>query len=293
MSSTPNAPEQLFDRIEDEPESTCLYKRLLLDYTYGLGKSYTEDEIAKAKASPSFEREYNLKYLGIIGNVFHTADIDFAQQLGELGDPMIIANNVYTTKSCGIDPGYGSSAFGITITEFTDGKARVLYADELTAPDFNDALILVIQLLHDYQMSFQNSTRIFVDEANTSFIRSLAGALGERVDYLEQIEYLKKANPGIVDKDQLILNNMFIIPVAFNKEGRNMLAHSKMLMERHGMAIHPRFEKLLIALRTATEKGEEGRLNKEQTAHDDIFASFRLSLERMIARKLDLTSENQ
>ena len=34
------------------------------------------DEIEKAKASPSFEREYNLKYLGKVGNVFHTLDIE-------------------------------------------------------------------------------------------------------------------------------------------------------------------------------------------------------------------------
>ena len=45
MVSTPNAPEGLFERIEKEPTETCLYKRLFLDYTYGLGKMYTEDEI--------------------------------------------------------------------------------------------------------------------------------------------------------------------------------------------------------------------------------------------------------
>ena len=76
--STPNAPEGLFERIEKEPESTCLYKRLFLDYTYGLNRIYQEDEISAAKASPSFEREYNLKYLGLIGNVFHTKDIEAA-----------------------------------------------------------------------------------------------------------------------------------------------------------------------------------------------------------------------
>ncbi len=31
MVSTPNAPDGLFERIEKEPEETCLYKRLLLD----------------------------------------------------------------------------------------------------------------------------------------------------------------------------------------------------------------------------------------------------------------------
>jgi hypothetical protein len=80
MVSTPNAPDGLFERIEKEPEETCIYKRLLLDYTYGLDKIYTIQEIEKAKASPSFEREYNLKYLGHVGNVFSPADIDAALQ---------------------------------------------------------------------------------------------------------------------------------------------------------------------------------------------------------------------
>src|ERR671923_2940687 len=76
MVSTPNAPGGLFERIEKEPESTCLYKRLYLDYTVGLGKIYTTEEIERAKQSPSFEREYGLKYLGRIGNTFLSSDIE-------------------------------------------------------------------------------------------------------------------------------------------------------------------------------------------------------------------------
>ena len=41
--STPNAPDGLFEKIEREPENTCLYKRLFLDYTYGLTK-YTQEK---------------------------------------------------------------------------------------------------------------------------------------------------------------------------------------------------------------------------------------------------------
>jgi hypothetical protein len=44
----------------------------------GLNKIYTPDEIEKAQASPSFEREYNLKYLGRIRNTFLPTDIDKA-----------------------------------------------------------------------------------------------------------------------------------------------------------------------------------------------------------------------
>jgi late competence protein required for DNA uptake (superfamily II DNA/RNA helicase) len=78
MTSTPNRPGSLFDTIEREKENECIYHRIKLDYTWGLGKIYTKEEIAKAMQSPSFEREYNLKYLGIIGNTFHTKDIDRA-----------------------------------------------------------------------------------------------------------------------------------------------------------------------------------------------------------------------
>jgi hypothetical protein len=78
MVSTPNALGGLFERIEKELESTCLYRCLYLDYTVGLGKIYTIQEIDRAKQSPSFEREYGLKYLGRIGNTFLTSDIDKA-----------------------------------------------------------------------------------------------------------------------------------------------------------------------------------------------------------------------
>jgi hypothetical protein len=44
MISTPNAPDGLFGRIEKESEDTCLYKRIFLDYTYGIGKIYTAEE---------------------------------------------------------------------------------------------------------------------------------------------------------------------------------------------------------------------------------------------------------
>jgi hypothetical protein len=40
MVSTPNSPDGLFERIEKESDDTCIYKRLFLDYTYGIGKIY-------------------------------------------------------------------------------------------------------------------------------------------------------------------------------------------------------------------------------------------------------------
>jgi len=35
----------LFDSIEKEPEDSCIYKRILLDYIYGLDGIYTKESI--------------------------------------------------------------------------------------------------------------------------------------------------------------------------------------------------------------------------------------------------------
>ena len=130
----------LFERIEKEPESTCLYKRILLDYTYGLGKIYTQDEIVAAKRSPSFEREYNLKYLGKVGNVFHALDIVAAictQQEGQ--EMMNWSTSMMIGRSMGIDVAWGdTSKFAIVITQFRNRKVEVFYAETYEKPQMND-----------------------------------------------------------------------------------------------------------------------------------------------------------
>lgn len=73
----------------------------------------TEQEIDKAKRSPSFAREYDLQYLGLIGNTFHTNDIERAVELGKKYDPEHVG--IYAQKVLGLDPGWGSSAFGVVL----------------------------------------------------------------------------------------------------------------------------------------------------------------------------------
>ena len=40
-------PLTAFQSIEKGPEDICIYKRLFLDYTYGVDKIYTRQEIQK------------------------------------------------------------------------------------------------------------------------------------------------------------------------------------------------------------------------------------------------------
>jgi hypothetical protein len=56
----------------------------------------------------------------MIGNVFHTKDIEEAIEKGKKNYDPDDAVNSYAAKSMGIDPAYGSSNFGIVITQFCD-----------------------------------------------------------------------------------------------------------------------------------------------------------------------------
>jgi hypothetical protein len=270
MVSTPNAPEGLFERIEKESEDTCLYKRIFLDYTYGIGKIYTAEEIEKAKQSPSFEREYNLKYLGKIGNVFHTKDIEAAIEKGRKYDPDNF-NPYYsfTSRSMGIDPAYGSSAFGIVVTEYVDGIVQIMHAEEYHRPDYNEMLSVVYGLISKYQID-----KVYIDGANPSFIKSLKLQIGEEADYDKVIARYR--SEGLGDGTQ----DMKIVPVNFNKEHKAMLGHCKMILEddRGKIAINPdKFGKLITSLRTAVDI--DGTLDKESTSYNDIFDAFRLALK--------------
>jgi hypothetical protein len=279
MVSTPNAPEGLFERIEKEDEQTCLYKRLFLDYTYGVGRIYSIDEIEQEKRSPSFEREYNLKYLGLIGNVFHAKDIDAAIERGKV--QQFIHVNSYTIKAMGLDPGFGSSNFGVCITELIDGKVNVLHAEEYNRPDFNEMLRITVNLMSRYGINFENRCHVFVDGANPEFIRALKDRLGEDTNYDRLIAHLKTSYDKNFGLSSLI-ENMCVVPINFRNEHRQMLLHAKRILEignDGGLILHPSFNKLIVALRTAVEKGD-GSLDKEVTSHNDVFDAFRLALIR-------------
>ncbi len=108
--------------------------------------------IAKKQLDPEFEREYNLKYLGKIGNLFSPLQVDTCVSLGEqLKD---IPLNHFTLKCLGVDPGFGSSKTGLVLTEFLkeEDKIRVLYAEEFEHPNPSE----IADLCFDIHTKYQN-----------------------------------------------------------------------------------------------------------------------------------------
>lgn len=248
-----------------------MYRRTY--HTYGNSKIYTQEEIDKAKQSPSFDREYDLKYLGKIGNVFHTKDIEAAIEKCASYDPETVAANPFSDgfgRTMGVDPAYGSSSFGIEITRLEDDQIQMLYANEFQRPDFNHMLDLTIELVNQYQI--QN---VFIDAANPSFLRALKQEIGDREDYENQIAYYKKMKFNFNWH-----NHMTVIPVSFNVEHKEMLGYAKMMLEQGIIAIHPLLDKLINSLRTAI--AEENSLDKEATSYDDILDAYQLALKQYV-----------
>ena len=58
----------------------------------------------------------------------------------------------------GIDPAWGSSAFGIVVTQWVDG---IVHAEEYHRPDYNEMLSVVHGLMSKY-----NVDKVYVDGAN-------------------------------------------------------------------------------------------------------------------------------
>jgi hypothetical protein len=176
----------------------------------------------------------------------------------------------FTSRSMGIDPAYGSSAFGIVVTQWVDNhRIQILYAEEYRRPDYNEILSVVYGLISKYQVD-----KVYIDGANPSFIKSLKIWIGEEADYDKVIARYR--SEGLDDGTQ----DMKIVPVNFKSEHKAMLGHCKMILERDGgrIAINPdKFDKLITSLRTAVDI--DGTLDKESTSYNDIFDAFRLALK--------------
>ena len=222
MVSTPAGPGSLFYKIEAEPEDTCIYKRLKLDYTYGVGKIYSQEEIERAKHSPSFDREYRCQFSGFIGNLFSPLQVDRVVQLGEQYKG--IPTNDYTLHSVGVDFGFGSSNTAIVLTEFLkeERKIRVLYAEEWEKSNPQDIVDICFNLYRKHW-----NTWFWVDGANRAAVNLMKVAFNESLNW---------------EKQNITPEAMKILPVNFGTEHKQMLAHLATLVSKSYLAVPKEFD---------------------------------------------------
>ena len=290
--STPSHPGGLFQKILQEPKDMCIYTRLILPYTVGENKIYTINNIQEAKRSVSFDREYRCRFMGSGGSIFRDDAIAKAISRGDELSSIDKKGNmrpmefIETTRSVGIDPGFGSSPFAVVISEIRTSMVNIVYADEFERPSFNKIISIVMKLIKHFNITFRNGGRIYVDVSNPPVISTLKEALNEDPDYTKQISYYKHMFKTNYDLE-VLQDNMFVIPVPFSNMHRTMLSHCKELLEYQGgiLAINSKFDKLITALQTAVEKSE-GSLDKEATSYDDILDAFRLSMIKWKLKKV-------
>lgn len=84
---------------------------------------------------------------------------------------------LYSLSIIGNPLGFGSSAFGIVVTQMSDKLIQVLEAEEYYRPDFNMMLSIV------WEKYGRTIGKIYVDDVNPSFIKGLKLQMGEDEDY--------------------------------------------------------------------------------------------------------------
>jgi hypothetical protein len=266
LVSTPNKPGDLMHTILSTPFEKSFYKILKLDYRWGVGKIYSDQDIKIAMASSSFNREYNLSFSSPEGNVFSLKSIDRSVELGNKY-PLVI--NKDAKHSCGVDPGFGSSSFGVTVLEYSDSIIKVVYADQFERSSFND----MVHKIWEIRNMVGDLSNVYIDTANVEFIEAIKQELGENPNWQyshEKIAWAKK-------KRLNISNYMQTVPVSFAQEGASMLSHCKNLLENDDslVAINSKWDKLISGLKGAI--AQEYKLNKTETPFSDLVDAFRLA----------------
>ena len=270
LVSTAGEAGGLFETIENDSNSD-FYKHYML-VNKGQGKIFDDKflEEQKIKDPAFFAREYEGKYGYGMGNVFLPYEIENCCSLYNNSIAVPPQVNENCSISMGIDPGFGSSNFGITILQLEDNILKVMYAKEYARPSYEQMISLIGQLRFQYKPN-----KIYVDGAKPDFIKSLKIQFRENIDYESVIE---RANREKVDSEY----RMFVIPISFNEYGRELLGRFQHFVSKTWFSISNEEHKELVTQMRMARYQDNGNLDKDQTTGNntyDVFDSARLALK--------------
>jgi hypothetical protein len=268
MASTPNRPDGLFAGIEKEPNSK--WHKVIMTYEVGLDKIYDRADIEKKKLDSNFMREYGGQYLGRIGNLLTPLQVETCINLGSKYSIDKIPVSLYSLKSVGIDPAFGSSSTGIVVLEhikpnYVLGEAhdqdviRVIRSELISKGNPNDIVNLLWDIWRQY--NFMN-TYYYIDGSNRAFLNLL------KIRWNESLNW---------DSTKPFNDSIKIRPVNFSTENKTMLSAMHTFITKGYVAIPKKHDKLITSLRTAWV--EELSLDKKETSYDDLLDALRLALK--------------
>jgi hypothetical protein len=159
--------------------------------------------------------------------------------------------SIATQYVLSLDPGWGSSNTAIMLSRFVNGKVQIIYSKEYTRPLFQD-IIDEIWRLKDKCNSLDC---ILLDASATEVYTALCQEFRQNpsLEYLREKQlYAKKVNRPLEEF-------LFVTPVPFQKQGREILSHTRRLIEETedngtalvGIAKHKQFEDLITSMRSA------------------------------------------
>lgn len=282
--STPDKPNGMFYEIFSKAQKDTFYRQYRLDYRVGLNKIFTSAQIEEQKKSEFFEREYNIQFGGLAGNLLSQHAIkknivDAATALKLEFFPYMTYKEIefrnedrYYPKALGLDPGFGSnpdkdigSYTGLTLLQERNGRLEVLYTEELIQPDF-DELVRIVTMI----AVRTNCTKIYCDGSNPALVKSLKNSLNENPNYAQ--DYTPEEM-----NDAIYGGRMIICPIPFNaRTKKEMLFGLKDFVDKGLLTIHEDQKNLIDCLSSAFI--ENDKLDKEKTARDDLFDSTSLAL---------------
>jgi hypothetical protein len=227
----------------------------------------------KQRLGSLYRMYYEASFVSAIYAAFDVLSLEQCELEGQkIG---LTASTQYTPKAMGIDPGFGSSQFALTVIEnlpAINNKTRVIYSQSFERATYEYMKSMALSLIRRYEID-----AVYVDAANPEFIRSLKIMLPENPRYEEIVKQAQS-------KGRKLETLMRIIPVNFRTDDKLMLQRCKALIESNAIVIHPTFNDLLNDLRVAQEIN--GGLDKTGGNTLDLIDSFRLA-----CRFLQPTSE--
>lgn len=245
-----------------------------LDYRAAVAANVISEDMIKEykqQFGSEFARYFEAQWIAGGGNVFDPKDIERAELLGKKVDYHNFVGDA--GKVMGIDPGFGSSKFGIVVSQLNNGMAEVIYAREFQ----NSTPSLMIEHAAQLAQRYYVNT-IFIDGANAGWVRDLKMFLDDNPESWKEIEkaQTKYAAGNFRSYLTRIADFMRAIPIGFGPHGKEMLAHAQAMLSAGRVAIHPDFSGLLAQMRSATEINRD--LNKTSKTPLDLIDALRLNL---------------
>lgn len=304
MVSTPGLPNGLFETIEKDKNSP--FDKQYFDYHWGMkehgSNMFTPQMISDARKHrlSDFAREYENKYAGFSGNIFTVeylyglqrrssyrivSLLDEPEQESYIYEDEFVKVKNVNVKAfdefvnadenqmqyyyfAGVDPGYASSKFGITIMRLNlaTNKIEVIYEAEFSSANSFEMVSFIAYLVRTLHIK-----KVAVDRSDVDFIRNLK----EELQDYEDVDFTK------LSKDELkyyINGDMIVIPVTFTSESkRNMLYHLRDMMYGDFIRISERCKMLYAAL-SSIKVTESMTFKKADVPHNDTLDSFMAAL---------------